>query len=220
MHKDMYSNPNANRLLFPELQQTTERLVKSFDSISPARKELLRQMINFIDARVRINRDINLNFICTHNSRRSQVSQVWAQAAAHYYGVRNVYSFSGGTEATAFNLRAVNAIRDAGFMISTIKNGVNPVYEVFFAKDAKPITAFSKTYDDPFNVNTDFIAILTCSHADENCPLVPGAIQRVALTYDDPKEYDSTSREAEKYKERVEQIGTEILYAFSRVIRT
>jgi arsenate reductase (thioredoxin) len=207
----------ASNSLFPTLQTTTESLIKQFGTISAARRVLLQQLTTFVEQRVQAGQIVHLNFICTHNSRRSHLSQLWAQAAAHYYGIPNVQSYSGGTEATAFNPRAVKAMSEAGFDIVKIKESDNPVYEVRFAEEINPVTAFSKTYNDPFNHNTDFAAIMTCSHADENCPLVFGATARIALTYDDPKEFDGTPQEAEKYKERAEQIGTEILYAFSQV---
>lgn len=203
--------------LLPTLQTTTNRLIKNFDAISNERKELLKQLTMFVEKRVQTGKTVHLNFICTHNSRRSHLSQLWAQAAAHYYNVPDVQSYSGGTEATAFNPRAVKAMQQAGFDISAIKDGENPVYKVRFADGAKSVTAFSKKFDDPFNHNKDFAAVMTCSHADENCPLVFGATGRIALTYDDPKEFDGTAQEAAKYQERVEQIGTEILYAFSQV---
>lgn len=207
----------AINLLFPKLQATTDSLVKQFGSISAERKELLRQLTDFVEKRVQSGQTVYLNFICTHNSRRSHLSQLWAQAAAHYYGIQNVQSYSGGTEATAFNPRAVKALGDAGFDIQKIKDGDNPMYEVRFAEGINPVTAFSKVYNDPFNHNKDFAAVMTCSHADENCPLVFGAASRIALTYDDPKEFDGTPQETDKYKERFEQIGTEILYSFSQV---
>jgi arsenate reductase len=159
---------------------------------------------------------ILLNFVCTHNSRRSHISQIWAQTAAHYYGIDNVETFSGGTEATAFNPRAVTAMKDAGFDIAIIKDDKNPVYKVRFSIDAPAITVFSKKYDDEFNPRSDFAAIMTCSHADENCPFIPGA-KRIALTYDDPKDFDGTPEESAKYSERVNEIGREILFAFSQV---
>jgi len=199
------------------LQTRIDQLITEFDQIPTERKETLKELTKFVQEKINANKPVYLNFICTHNSRRSHLSQLWAQAAAHYYGVKNVFCFSGGTEATAFNSRAVKAMQEAGFNISITKDGDNPVYEVRFASDATPIVAFSKKYDDPFNHNKDFAAIMTCSHADENCPLVLGASGRIALTYDDPKEFDGTPLEAAKYNERVHQIGREILYAFSQV---
>ena len=210
----MSSNKNV---LLVALDKTVEQLTNEFDLIPAPRKERLNDLTQFVQSKVNASQKVYLNFICTHNSRRSHLSQIWAQAAAHLYGVPDVKCFSGGTEATAFNPRAVKAMQEAGFAITTSKPGDNPVYEVRFAESATPIIAFSKKYDDPFNHNKDFAAIMTCSHADENCPLVLGASGRIALTYDDPKEFDGTPLEAAKYRERVLQIGREILFALSRV---
>lgn len=203
--------------LHSSLAPTVEKLISEFDSIPTERRELLQQLVQFVEKKVKAGQNVYLNFICTHNSRRSHLSQIWAQTAAHYYNVPHVFCYSGGTEATAFNPRAVKAMQEAGFSIKVTKDGENPVYEVRFADDAEPVVAFSKKYDDPFNHNQDFAAIMTCSHADENCPLVLGASGRVALTYNDPKEFDGTSQEAAKYSERVHEIGREILFAFSQV---
>lgn len=199
------------------LRTKINQLTKEFDQIPAARKETLLELTHFVQGKIDAGQPVYLNFICTHNSRRSHLSQLWAQAAAHYYGIKNVFCFSGGTEATAFNPRAVKAMQHAGFDIKIIKAGDNPVYEVRFDNDAPPVITFSKKYDDPFNHNKDFAAIMTCSHADENCPLVLGASGRIALTYDDPKAFDGTPLEAAKYAERVSEIGREIFYAFSQV---
>jgi len=203
--------------LYPNLQKRILEFKTQFREILTERKTVLQQLTDFIQQKQKLNVAIDLNFICTHNSRRSHIAQLWAQAAAAYYGIENMHCFSGGTEATAFNPRAVKAMKDAGFIITKTKEDANPVYEVRYADGAEPVIAFSKTYDDPFNHTKDFAAIMTCSHADENCPLVLGASGRIPLTYDDPKEFDGTPQEAEKYAERVHQIGKEIFYAFSQV---
>jgi len=208
---------NVQHALLSSVEATVNELQKEFHLIPSDRKKTLTELVEFVKGKYSVAQPVYLNFICTHNSRRSHLSQIWAQAAAHYYGIADVHCFSGGTEATAFNPRAVKAMQDAGFAITVKKEGDNPVYEVKFSESAPAITAFSKKYDDPFNHNTDFAAIMTCSHADENCPLVLGAAGRVALTYDDPKDFDGTDLEAAKYTERVRQIGREILFAFSQV---
>jgi arsenate reductase len=202
---------------FAVLQQNIEKLTREFDLISSQRKAIISELTEYVEHKASAGEKILLNFICTHNSRRSHISQIWAQTAAHYYGVKNVETFSGGTEATAFNPRAVSAMKTAGFDIRTKKEGSNPVYEVSYATEAPFLTIFSKKFDDDFNPKKDFAAVMTCSHADENCPLVTGAAKRIALTYNDPKEFDGTPLEAVKYNERVHEIGREILYAFSRV---
>jgi arsenate reductase (thioredoxin) len=210
------STTTANRIL-EQLQPTIDKLTKEFNQIPDERKTIIKQLSDFVNSKAKDGSKISLNFICTHNSRRSHISQVWGQTAAYYYGIKNVETFSGGTEATAFNPRAVTAMKQAGFDITTIKDGTNPVYKVRFSEHAPALTVFSKKYDDDFNPRKDFAAIMTCSHADENCPLVLGASARIALTYNDPKAFDGTPQEATKYSERVHEIGREILYAFSQV---
>jgi len=203
--------------LYPILATTISQCVKDYSQIPEERRQILNLLVAFIEKKQQTGDPVILNFICTHNSRRSHIAQLWGQAAAHFYGINNVSCFSGGTEATAFNPRAVKALQDAGFNIQVTKAGSNPVYEVRFANDVLPVIAFSKKYDDPFNHTKDFAAIMTCSHADKNCPLVLGSSARIALTYDDPKEFDGTPLETAKYAERVNEIGREILYAFSQV---
>lgn len=199
------------------LKNTIESLIKRFDTLPADRKAILIQLAGFIQKKIKDNEKADLVFICTHNSRRSHISQIWAQAAAAFFGVPNVASYSGGTEATAFNPRAVTAMENAGFKITKKSPADNPVYEISFSDSGKKIIAFSKKFDSPTNPAKGFAAIMTCSHADENCPVVYGMEKKISLPYDDPKDFDGTPQEAQMYNERVMQIGTEILYAFSKV---
>jgi len=154
-------------------------------------------------------------FICTHNSRRSHLSQIWASTAAAYYGVPGVETYSGGTEATAFNPRAVAALKRAGFEISHSATQDNPHYTVRFHDNAPAMECFSKVYKQPPNPTADFCAIMTCAQADKNCPVVRGATLRIGVPYEDPKAFDGTPEEAAKYDERCQQIAREILYVFA-----
>lgn len=137
--------------------------------------------------------------------------------AAAYYGIQNIVSYSGGTEATAFNSRAVKALKGAGFKIDSTSDADNPVYEVQFSDEGIKMSVYSKTYDAESNPKKAFAAIMTCSHADENCPVVFGMEKKISLPYDDPKGFDGMPNEATKYTERVMEIGKEILFAFSQV---
>ncbi len=197
------------------LRKEIQKFEKSYSIIPEERKQLLKQLAVFIDRKHKSGEPACLIFICTHNSRRSHISQIWAQAAAAYYNVEEVKCYSGGTEATAFNPRAVKAMNEVGFSIVKTDESENPRYEVHLGVTISPLLAFSKVYNDPFNPSTGFAAIMTCSHADENCPLVIGAEERISLPFDDPKEFDGTPQEAEKYHERILEIGREICYAFS-----
>lgn len=205
--------------VYTSVAKNIEVYTKEFDQIPEDRKDALKQIALFVKSKVDAGESAELIFICTHNSRRSHISQIWAQAAAAYYGVPNVVAYSGGTEATAFNPRAVKAMEEVGFKIKKTSDGPNPVYEVRFADDGIAIKAFSKKYDGEGNPKNGFAAVMTCSQADKSCPFVRGATDRISTPYDDPKEFDGTPEEAAKYAERVHQIGREILYAFSLVKR-
>ena len=199
--------------LYPTLQSHIENAQAL--PISEERKAVLQVLIDYVQKKVDNNQVINLNFICTHNSRRSQFSQIWGKVAAAYHGI-DINSFSGGVEVTAFNERAVASIKRFGFRVSQEGNG-NPKYFVFYSDDADPITAFSKVFDDGANASKNFAAIMTCSHADENCPFIPGAEARIPVRYEDPKAFDDTDHEAEKYDQRSMQIASELLFVFSKI---
>jgi arsenate reductase (thioredoxin) len=203
--------------IFLSLQKLIEEFEKNYSGISDTRKGILHTLAAYVKMKSNAGKPARLTFICTHNSRRSHIAQVWAQTAAAYYGIENVNCFSGGTEATAFNPRAVKALRDAGFKIIRLDESGNPRYEVRYADHHLPLVAFSKVYSDPFNPPNEFAAVMTCSHADQNCPLVTGAEKRISLPFDDPKDFDGTALEEKKYHERVLEIGREISYAFSRI---
>ena len=199
--------------LHPELSKLVTDILET--DISEERNEVLEPLIQYVQDKVHMNKVVNLNFICTHNSRRSQFSQIWAQTAADYYGIpANCYS--GGVEVTAFNQRAVDSIKRSGFRVSS-KGMENPVYFIFNSDDVQPIIAFSKLFNDAINNTKQFAAVMTCSHADENCPFIPGTEQRIPVRYDDPKEFDDTPLESEMYYERSKQIASEMFYVFSQI---
>jgi arsenate reductase len=188
-----------------------------FDQISPERKAALQKIAQYVDSRAKLGRPAKLTFICTQNSRRSHMAQIWAAAAAAHYSVPGIETFSGGTEATAFNARAVAALQRAGFQITQLDGGANPQYRVEFAVGAMPLVCFSKKYGDQSNPEGDFAAVMTCSAADENCPVINGAMLRVAVAYEDPKLADGAPEETARYDERCRQIAREMLYLFSQV---
>lgn len=202
-------------MLYPQIENT----VKSFDfkQISEDRKAVLQPLIDFIQAKVDSKQQTRLNLICTHNSRRSHLSQVWAQTAAAYYGIKNVSCYSGGTEATALFPMAAQTLADSGFKIKTLSEGPNPVYSIKYTANELPVIGFSKTYDDDFNPESGFAAIMTCSQADSGCPFIAGAEKRIPITFEDPKISDGTPQQKETYLERSGQIGTEMFYVFSQI---
>ncbi len=201
--------------LFERIHETITQL--DISGIPRERITILQSLIDFIQDKKDHDLKVNLNFICTHNSRRSHLSQIWAQTMAAYFKVENVFCYSGGTEATALFPKVVDVLNTIGFEINNLTEGNNPVYSIKFGDDLHPIIGFSKTYDNAFNPKSNFAAIMTCGHADENCPIISGAEKRIALTFEDPKAFDNTPLQTKKYLERSAQIATELSYVFSKI---
>lgn len=186
-------------------------------TVSEERKTVLLPLVDYIQDKVNAKQEIRLNFICTHNSRRSHLSQIWAQTMAFHFGIPNVFCYSGGTEATAMFPKVAETLTNQGFQIQQLSQEQNPVYVVKFADNQHPIVCFSKTYFDDFNPKTHFGAIMTCNNADEGCPMVFGAEARFPIKYDDPKAFDGTDLMDEKYAERSLQIASELFFVFSNI---
>jgi arsenate reductase len=201
--------------LFTEIENIIGSL--NIDNITDERRAVLQPLIDFIQSKVATSQEIRINFICTHNSRRSHLSQVWSQTMAHYFDIKNVFCYSGGTEATALFPMAAETLRNSGFQIKTISKNENPVYSIKYSDNEHPVIGFSKKLDDDFNPKSEFAAIMTCDSANEACPFVPGAEIRIPITFKDPKAFDNTPQQAEKYKERSLQIATELFYVFSKI---
>lgn len=196
--------------LWPEL----EAFIQSLDlsKISESRKSKIQELVDYGAKQIEANQTINFNFICTHNARRSQMAQAWAQTLAAYLGLP-VQAYSGGIEVTQVHPSAIAALQRAGFNV-TKEGADNPIYRIYFANDQAPIRAFSKLYDENINHQEGFAAVMTCSDADDQCPWIPGAGQRIALNYEDPKLYDGTDQEQARYDACNRQIATELFDAF------
>tara|TARA_A100001011_G_scaffold175186_1_gene183799 strand:+ start:1848 stop:2453 length:606 start_codon:yes stop_codon:yes gene_type:complete len=200
------------------LENKINKLVNQIntDNITDNRKYLLRPLCDYVRLNLKEKVSVNLNFICTHNSRRSQLSQLWAKVISNFYE-QDINTFSGGIEITACNERIITSLKKIGFSI-TNSGGENPHYQVKYDQKRPPIVLFSKIYDDTTNPIKNFAAVITCNKADENCPLIPGADKRISIPYDDPKAFDDTVDEAKMYYKRSIQIATEMKYVFTTIL--
>jgi len=207
--------------MFKDIDQICKKLISEFDLIPVDRKEKLQLISTYISRKFASNETPKLIVVCTHNSRRSHIGQLWLAVAAAYFQLPAVETFSGGTEATAFNTRAVNAIKNIGFQVNVSQEeeaeANNPIYQISWKSDMEPYVTFSKKYDSAPNPKTKFGAIMVCTEADQGCPVIAGSDFRLALPFEDPKAFDDTDLETEKYDERLNDIGREILYAMSEV---
>ena len=206
--------------LDPVLDQLIDQLTEDADRIPASRLAILASLTDHIRKHLKGREPVRLNFICTHNSRRSQMSQIWAHAAAVAYQIPRLETGSGGTEATAFHPNAVRAMQTLGFRMSpeeTGENPENPRYRISVGTGTPDLVCYSKRFEDAFPAGTAFVAVMTCSDADQNCPVVPGALARIPLTFEDPKASDGSGKEQQEYLRTAVEIGREILHVFRHI---
>lgn len=149
------------------------------------------------------------------------MTAMMGNAAASYYGFENVRFYSGGTKPSAFNQRAIRTLKEVGFLVEPAGTEApqaelgtpNPIYRVAWGKELQT-TEFSKMYNDASNPQRDFAGLLVCSEA-EKCPMVIGASNRFSLNFVDPKLYDNSRFERQKYDERRDAIGRALMCAFA-----
>lgn len=205
---------------YSALDEYLNGIESEFIQIQKDRIEVLHQLGDYVCSTLKEDGEARLVFICTHNSRRSQLGQVWALTAAQYYGIQNIETFSGGTGSTAFNPRAVDAIKRAGFQVERQEGDTdNPRYIISSGEKKQGNLMFSKEYNDKTNPDKSFCAIMVCTDADEACPIVPGAEKRISMPFDDPKAFDNTDQEKARYDERCRQIAREMFFTF-RYVKT
>jgi len=209
---------DADENLIEPLRPYVNEIVLELANVSSERRFILDKIANDITKFIENDKEARLTFICTHNSRRSHMSQLWAETAACYYELDKVHAFSGGTETTACNIRTVSALRRVGFsIVNTTGQEENPVYLIQFSEKRLPIRACSKVYNADSNPKQDFIALMCCSKANKACPVVEGASSRYAICYVDPKDSDNTTEERSVYDERCREIAREMFYIMSKV---
>ncbi len=198
------------------LKDLTNEFSLEEESISLERKKELDEIATLIIEHLKKENSLDIIVVCTHNSRRSQLGEVWINTLANHFEMYNIKAFSGGMEATAFNYRMVNALISSGFNIEEVESKTNPKYVLKDGINENQLM-FSKVYDDSMNPQTGFMALMVCDHADENCPIVNGMEYRIPLRYKDPKEFDDTHQESEAYGNKVKEIGREMYYLLSKV---
>jgi len=204
-----------NKKLFKPISNLINGL--DITEVSEERKKVLKPLIDYLKDKIKTDEPIRLNFICTHNSRRSHLSQIWAQTMASHYHINKVSCYSGGTEATAMFTKVGETLNNQGFKISNLSEGNNPVYSIKFSENEPAVIAFSKKFSDDFNPVSEFAAIMTCASADKGCPMVFGCDTRIAITYEDPKKSDGTPLQTETYLNKSLEIAREIKFVFSMV---
>jgi arsenate reductase len=231
-------NQNLQAQFYDGLTNYFAKVEANLLAVPTDRQDELKSLANYVAKSIKADGTADVMFICTHNSRRSHFGQIWMAAAAQYLGIQGVKTYSAGTEATAFNPRAIAAVERAGILVEHIPDPIllqqldtsnpqlkfvnavdlnNKVMMLTTGKKSNPIFCFSKTIAHPINPNHGFGAVMTCTSADAACPIVKGADFRVAIPYIDPKVSDGKPEEAVTYDERCLQIATEMMWVMKQV---
>ena len=127
---------------------------------------------------------LQILFLCTGNSCRSQMAEGWTRALK---GDR-IEAFSAGIEAHGLNPKAVQVMAEAGVDIS---------------KHASKSTA------DLDGREFDYV-ITVCSDADENCPFFPAKTRIVHRGFDDPPRLAAGAASEEETLEIYRRVRDEI----------
>jgi len=199
-------------VLFSALNNYCDKMVDSFASISNNRKKKLDDISSKINEYVQNDKELNLLFVCTHNSRRSQFAQVWAHLAINYFGLLNLNSFSCGSEQTIIHKNTIIALESFGFRVQKVKSNITN----FYFSENLYVKCFSKTFHHNSLPDNQIISLMTCDDADKNCPFIAGSLSRISLPYNDPKVYDDSSECMAEYKKTSNHIAQEIFYIFSK----
>lgn len=204
-------------MIFSTLKSNIERIQNLSFQPSEGQVSEMNRLTNWLVERYKSCEIPALNFICTHNSRRSHIGQFWGAVLPYWLGLPFVNSFSGGTEVTACHPNTLKALAAFGVEVNILTEGVNPHYELKLGAEIPAIEAWSKLYSDEANPKQNFAAIMTCTSADVGCPFVEGASVRISLPFTDPKHADGTPSEAEAYQHTIQEIGQVMLAIFQQV---
>lgn len=207
---------SSSRIQLDRLSDYVDERTREFGLIEPERREALLQLVAHINTIQATGKPVRLTFICTANSRRSQLAEIWAATAAAHYDVPHIETYSGGTGVSAFNKRISRTLTGAGFEV-IMRPGFNSQVQVRYSDREPPIFCYSKVHNDPVNPREDYIAVVLCDDAEVACPVMPGATYRVFIPYVDPRLSDHSDDEREAYHERNAQIAREMLFVMSRV---
>jgi arsenate reductase (thioredoxin) len=206
--------PRSREDMFSKVRRHADFLTTQFDLIEEPHRVAADELVAWISGNYQPGKPLAVIVVCTGNSRRSILGSMMGNIAAAYYGLPDIRFYSGGTAPSAFNQRTVATLKEIGVEVEPSgkeaprggSGEANPIYRVRWGTGLETLE-FSKSYSDVHNPQSGFAAVMVCSQADAECPIVKGAGKRISAPYADPKEYDGAEFEAAKYAERRDDIG-------------
>jgi arsenate reductase len=220
------ATPESRNKLAPKLREHAEYLTTTFDAIDELHRKAGQKLATWIVAHYKPGMTLPITVVCTGNSRRSIMGSSMGNLSAAYYGMPEIRFHSGGTAPSAFNPRTIASLKSIGFEIEAIgkeadrgdSKTANPIYHLKWG-DGYEMDEFSKHYSDQSNPQSGFAALMVCTEADGECPIVKGANLRISMPYLDPKIYDDGAYETSKYAERRDDIGRFMLAVMAQARR-
>ena len=131
-----------------------------------------------------LQRKMNVLFLCTGNSCRSQMAEGWARRLKS----DAIEPYSAGIEKHGLNPHAVKVMAEA---------------DVDIAGHA------SKTLDDLEGIDFDYV-VTVCGHAHETCPRFPGNATVIHVGFDDPPKLASEETDPDKALDHYRRVRDEI----------
>ena len=131
-----------------------------------------------------MRKKLNVLFLCTGNSCRSQMAEGWARRLKGDV----IEPYSAGIETHGTNPRAIKVMAEAGVDISGQR---------------------SKLLGDLADVPFDYM-VTVCDHAHETCPVFPGKAKTVHVAFDDPPTLAKAARTKEEALNHYRRVRDEI----------
>ena len=116
-----------------------------------------------------MKKPLNILFLCTGNSCRSQIAEGWAK----WYGGSLFEIQSAGIETHGKNPRAITVMQEAGVDISDQQ---------------------STKVTDEMITQADLV-VTVCGHADEHCPVLPPGTKKEHWPLEDPAKAQGTEEQ-------------------------
>ena len=187
------------------MEPVFNKFFSRIDSFNPnqKRKKRLDNIASVINEN--LNKTRSIVFLCTHNSRRSQICEVWGKVFAEIYR-KKININSAGAFKTVVHSQVYESIVKCGLVVDNKK-------EIFF--DKKKFKLNSKTIDSLTMKN--FIAVMTCSNAEKSCPNDPRSIRNIKMFFNDPRIYDETDKMSREYLNTTIYIAEELNYIFKNI---
>jgi hypothetical protein len=203
--------------LYPILNEYVRDFPDEFRKIPEERRYRLNEMVYYLEDQRKQKAPTQITFISTNEATVSQMAQAWSKAAAYYFGFTDFQPYSGGLNPDLISENTIIALEKAGFIVYKSDVGGLSVYRIKYSYNLDPIIAFPKKISHTKNPGDNFMAVILDGNADLNINNIEGTYNRLFLEYEDPKGYEGSEIEKDKFNESCKNVAVEMFYVFSQL---